>query len=244
MLFLLRKIRRKLLTENKVTTYVLYAVGEIFLVVIGILIAVSIDDWNENKKLETLELNTLQEIKSNLQQTLHNFSDDTAFNNQTIRNYRLIETYVLEDKAYDSDLDTAIASITLFSSPFAVSSAYVSLQNRGMELIKNSTLRSRIQLFYDAELTSLQVDVDKSEWSLNDNVVDAYFSKNFRYVNNGSLFAAKPNDFELLKRDPEFLNILSWLIRTRLKGIKYYMNTMASIQLLIQEIDAELLARN
>lgn len=55
MLFLLRQIRRKLLTENKITTYLLYAMGEIILVVIGILIAVSIDDWNEariNKKKE------------------------------------------------------------------------------------------------------------------------------------------------------------------------------------------------
>ena len=56
MLFLLRKIRRKLLTDNKVTTYMLYAVGEIILVVVGILIAVSIDDLNEkhtnNKRVE------------------------------------------------------------------------------------------------------------------------------------------------------------------------------------------------
>jgi hypothetical protein len=244
MLFLLRNIRRKMLTSNKVMTYLLYAIGEIFLVVVGILIAVNIDDWNEDKKMESLELQSLQEIKSNLELTLHNFIDDTVFNNQTIRNYRLIETYVLEDRAYDVSLDSAIASITLFSSPFAVSSAYVSLQNRGMELIKNTTLRSRIQLFYDAELASLQVDVDKSEWSLNDNVVDAYFGKHFRYVNEGSLFAARPNDFEYLKRDPEFLNLMNWLIRTRLKGIKYYTKTMASIQLLINDIDAELLSRN
>lgn len=48
MLFLLRQIRRKLLTDNKITTYLLYAVGEIFLVVVGILIAISIDDWRES----------------------------------------------------------------------------------------------------------------------------------------------------------------------------------------------------
>jgi hypothetical protein len=49
MLFLLRNIRRKLMKENKITTYLLYAIGEIFLVVVGILIAVSIDDWNEDR---------------------------------------------------------------------------------------------------------------------------------------------------------------------------------------------------
>jgi len=43
MLFLLRQIRRKLMTENKFTTYLLYAIGEIILVVVGILIAVQIN---------------------------------------------------------------------------------------------------------------------------------------------------------------------------------------------------------
>ena len=46
-----RKIRQQLLTENKVSKYLIYAIGEIVLVVIGILIAVSINNWNENRKL-------------------------------------------------------------------------------------------------------------------------------------------------------------------------------------------------
>ena len=50
MLFLLRKIRRKLMEKNKFTTYLLYAIGEIVLVVIGILIAVSINNWNQQLK--------------------------------------------------------------------------------------------------------------------------------------------------------------------------------------------------
>jgi hypothetical protein len=50
MLFLLRKIGGKTI-QKKIADYLLYTIGEIVLVVIGILIAVSIDDWNsENKK--------------------------------------------------------------------------------------------------------------------------------------------------------------------------------------------------
>ncbi|NER15062.1 hypothetical protein GWK08_16530 [Leptobacterium flavescens] len=45
-----RKIRSKLLSENKITKYLIYAVGEIFLVVIGILIAIQVNNWNENRK--------------------------------------------------------------------------------------------------------------------------------------------------------------------------------------------------
>ncbi|MEH6779908.1 DUF6090 family protein, partial [Maribacter arcticus] len=45
-----RRIRQQLLTENKFSKYLLYAIGEIILVVIGILIALSINNWNENRK--------------------------------------------------------------------------------------------------------------------------------------------------------------------------------------------------
>ena len=45
-----RKIRQKLLVENRFNKYLLYAIGEIVLVVIGILIALQINNWNENRK--------------------------------------------------------------------------------------------------------------------------------------------------------------------------------------------------
>jgi hypothetical protein len=67
MLFLLRKIRRKLISpDNKALTYLLYAIGEIVLVVLGILIAVSIDDWNKQKEREVLVRSTLEQVKLDL----------------------------------------------------------------------------------------------------------------------------------------------------------------------------------
>ncbi|GMQ25458.1 hypothetical protein Aoki45_21400 [Algoriphagus sp. oki45] len=50
MISLFRKIRQKLLQQNRVTRYLAYAVGEIVLVVIGILIALQINTWNEQRK--------------------------------------------------------------------------------------------------------------------------------------------------------------------------------------------------
>ncbi|MET6990807.1 DUF6090 family protein [Sediminicola arcticus] len=67
-----RKIRQKMLTENKFSKYLLYAIGEIILVVIGILIALSINNWNENKKSENQLNNIYNEVESNLKSDLSN----------------------------------------------------------------------------------------------------------------------------------------------------------------------------
>jgi len=69
MLHLLRNIHRKLLSQdNKVLSYSLYAIGEIFLVVVGILIAVQIDDWSEERKLKKKEDEYYCKLLEDLQQ--------------------------------------------------------------------------------------------------------------------------------------------------------------------------------
>lgn len=55
MISFFRKIRQKLLSQNRVTRYLAYAVGEIFLVVIGILIALQVNNWNEGRKEKARE---------------------------------------------------------------------------------------------------------------------------------------------------------------------------------------------
>ncbi|MEA1786157.1 DUF6090 family protein [Arenibacter sp. GZD96] len=100
-----RKIRQKLLTENKYGKYLTYAFGEIILVVIGILIALQINNWNENRKdfieekailenlLENLNLSKIQseqlifeenQLKLNLIQILRIDSNDTSVNTKII----------------------------------------------------------------------------------------------------------------------------------------------------------------
>jgi hypothetical protein len=59
-----RRIRQQLLSENKFSKYLIYAIGEIFLVVIGILIALQINNWNQQRiqnKNEQLALKNLKQ---------------------------------------------------------------------------------------------------------------------------------------------------------------------------------------
>jgi hypothetical protein len=63
-----RKIRQNLIKENKVGKYLLYAIGEIVLVVIGILIALQINTWNEDRKQSTSEDEFITSVKNDLKQ--------------------------------------------------------------------------------------------------------------------------------------------------------------------------------
>ena len=73
-----RNIRKKLAAENKFMPYTRYAIGEIFLVVIGILIALSINNWNESNKENQILNGHLETILENL-------------NNNKVQLYELIE---------------------------------------------------------------------------------------------------------------------------------------------------------
>jgi len=75
-----RHIRKSLMEQNKIRTYLLYAIGEILLVVIGIPIALQVNNWNEQRKLDRLELNLLNEIRLNLQDSKAEIESTIQYN--------------------------------------------------------------------------------------------------------------------------------------------------------------------
>jgi hypothetical protein len=70
-----RRIRRRLLSENKWKKYLLYAIGEIILVVIGILIALQINTWNNNRINQDKEQEYLIGLKNDLENQINMFDD-------------------------------------------------------------------------------------------------------------------------------------------------------------------------
>ncbi len=76
-----RRFRRQFLAENKFSKYLIYAIGEIVLVVIGILIALQINNWNENNKLEAKKQDYYQQL-------LEDLNKDKIFVNTTIAKFQ------------------------------------------------------------------------------------------------------------------------------------------------------------
>ena len=74
-----RKIRQNLLAENKFSKYLVYAIGEIILVVIGILIALSINNWNERQQRNRDELEYLKRLQKDIELSIERTQSGVQF---------------------------------------------------------------------------------------------------------------------------------------------------------------------
>ena len=230
MIKLFRKIRYELIEKNSTGKYLKYAIGEIILVVIGILIALSINNWNENRKLQNEELNLLADIKTNLISSYNNFKFNSESNQIAIIQYEKIEYYIENNLKYNVELDSAFGVFTFWSTPFITSSSYNTLQTKGINLIKNKDLRQEIVNMFEVDLKSLINDYEKSEWNLSQTVTP-FFSKHIKRLHKKSLVLSRPNDFEYLKQNKEFTNLLSMVIRQRKRGQVFFEDVKVDLNL-------------
>ena len=88
-----RKIRQTLLEKNRVSKYLIYAFGEIILVVIGILIALQINDWNENRKNSIAEQKLLNALLIEFESNLKILEENIKLNDNNIKNSLLLGEY-------------------------------------------------------------------------------------------------------------------------------------------------------
>ena len=113
-----RQIRHRLLTENRFSKYLLYAVGEIFLVVIGILIALQINNWNVSKENEQAVEEVLNSMLSDLDADINDF-------NRILLNYYhrkdSLIYLILNDKVTEDDYwNNTIPSIQAVEQNFGI----------------------------------------------------------------------------------------------------------------------------
>lgn len=239
MLTLLRKIRKSLINSGKARRYLVYAIGEILLVVIGILIALQINNWNENNKTQIEQLNLLASVKKSLIKSSNNIQDVIQRNKVSIESYEIILDH-LESGYADSDtLTQHFARITNWSSPFFDLSAYETLKNKGSEYVHNEKLRESIIQIFEQEMNTYVNDYDRAEWETSQSVVRPIFIKYFRTISYDPRLA-EPNDYERLRSNDEFENMLTYLMYLRHYGIRQGEQLLLKMEALISEISQEL----
>lgn len=214
MLRFFRTLRQRLLPENRFSKYLLYAVGEIVLIVIGILIALQIDSWNEGRKLKEQELKILKDFKTSL-------AKDSTYLAGTKRTYEIARNsidhliaYMDKDLPYADSLKYHFANITFDWGLQYDFSTYEVLKSADLRLISNDSLRSNIIWYYSlAEGLNLrlanrysQVIEDASK-----NLLSKHFDQMWEARAEDLQGEMIPIDYEALKKDIQFRYFLKTL---------------------------------
>ena len=140
-----RKIRKQLADDNKPLKYLRYAIGEIVLVVIGILIALQINNWNEKQKLDAKTqdyyLQLLDDLKNDIIFSKHNIEESSAY----------LKEYEIYTDSYNKDILTPIqvyeqiSELTLIATPLTFNTSTIeSLQSTGDIGLIPSNIRNRL----------------------------------------------------------------------------------------------------
>jgi len=231
------------LAEGKTTNYLKYGIGEIVLVVIGILIALQINNWNEDRKLRFQEIGLLKDIQADLKASLLAIDNTIETNEKTLYFNKIIAKYLEDDLQYQNVLDTAFGQITGWASPYLTFTAYETLKNKGLDLIQNNNLKKAIVNLYEFEFVYLEKDYDQSEWALAESITYPISNKYIRRDITSNSPLAKPIDYETLKKNDEFINMVHTIIRFRVNGIRFLNEVKIKLETLITEIDKELNSR-
>lgn len=147
MLRFFRQIRKTLMEQNKIRTYILYAIGEIALVMIGILLALQVNNWNEDRKMaiEEIEiLNILQEDLETAKAQSEEYIRAEELNRQTLKNILSADSLevVLNSEQTDSLFFNAIWTANY---RIPVISAYNDLKSAGKTgLISSQIIREQL----------------------------------------------------------------------------------------------------
>ena len=232
-----RKIRYKLMSENKTGKYFKYAIGEIVLVMIGILLALQVNDWNENRKISNIEQLLLRDLRTEIQSNIvaldetiksHNSSLDAIITlDSVITNLRQVNRplelgRLLKAHDYNSTYDPATGILN-------------SIINSGkLDYISNRELRYKL-----SSLNDIVFDTNESAHLFSE------MRSQFYWPLLGQLYERQPNGrfkFNRLKiiNSSEF-NWWTVLAKSsRIEGLTEENGLMKTLKEILELIDSEI----
>lgn len=230
---LFRKFRQNLVREGKLSKYMLYALGEILLVMIGILLAFQVDKWNDQRLNRIEELKLYTNLKGDLEQVRVDITGQNNYNGDHLKMFN----YALE-ASLSGDLekqDTLIATVPFlfnYSDFDQDGNIYETLVNSGdVKLLGNDKILKGIRrLEWRCQYINRMENI---HWDIILEYVASWASSNLNFaqmeaVNTRTLFSY------------EFQNLLLLLRRVMEEKQMIYKAVVAEIELITKEIDLEI----
>ena len=242
MIKIFRKIRQQLLIENKFSKYLIYAIGEIVLVVIGILIALSLNNWNQwqqQREKETIILNDLKEnLESNIQLLENEMKHIKRCNQSGELIYQLVKNENTNGLITPEDWHRALLN---GGNLILSQEGYESLKNNGFDIIINADLKKEIIfLFENVHLGLLR----SLQWGASVQADNDKFILEHFYVNNDDegnpIFGMIPRDYKNVIKNHYYFGLIDISRGQRSVYLELYAKVLKHNQRVLQLIKDEL----
>ena len=245
-----RKIRKKLSDDNNFLKYSRYATGEILLVVIGILIALQINNWNENRRLRKVEVKLLRELHNDLLVTLDELEMDIPSLENQMKVADQLILYAGDSNNRNDSPQQFLDSFGFFAwnvKMYPRTIAYQNLKSMGFDLFSNDSIRYMTADMFDRRLTRIELwenFVFNKEELLIEKMADhfiSYLYKEDSISDDGEpgRYLYAPERFTDLANNKSILNELANMQNNRQMQLYLYKDLKQVIVKLIRLIEEE-----
>ena len=244
MLTFFRRIRKGLLGDGAVSKYLLYAIGEILLVMIGILLALYVNNINEQRKQISKGFDVMREIQKNLESNSTQFQSEVDLELKVISSIDIVLSNVRETKTYHDSLNQHFHMAGYWPTSSWETSGYESLKKIGVESIKSEYLRNSIIELYEMRYPELSEIVRNSEgysYSTLIPVLSQLFIFEKSDVGQNYIdYEASPFDYDQVQKSEQLQGVLSFWRLVRVIGVQSRMKIIEENNQLIEQIKVEL----
>ena len=232
-----RKIRQKLIDEGNLKRYLIYAIGEILLVVIGILIALSINNKNQYKKDRILEIEILQEISNNIKVDFIDHQQNISNLTKMVNSSEIILHHLNDNLPYHDSLAYHFSWLAFGANFDAVKSGYELMLSKGVNIIRNDTIRQKISYLYGNRYTWLR-DFLKERQNLESRILRTDMMNKFKTFKITK--TAVPRNYDKLKSDDDFKVRLDQNAYSSEYTLDSYKDLIKEVNFLVENVEAEI----
>ena len=215
-----------------------YALGELFLIVLGILIALAISDWNDRRINRTQELALLSEVRAALRTDRAELERNLATVKRSVARIERLSRALKGGAPYEPAMDRQFGAAYGVHGINLNSTAYETVQSFGIQSISDWELRQGITRvfdhYYEQILTQRAIDTGVTL-----EVMRPYYLRNFRDLR--FLESATPIDYAQLVDDTYFHNLVDYRLAVlRSNQLSTYPEAIAEIDAVLALLDQEL----
>lgn len=237
MLKFFRKIRQSLLFDNKYTKYLLYAIGEIMLVTIGILIALEINNNNDQRKLRIKEIATLIDLNNDLEKNMNDLRQGINYNLDFKKGCEHIMSAIEKDDS--TSVNRYFGQFFNIHHPKFARGSYDNLTNSGINLISDKKIRDQIVYVFGQSLSFFDEGLFKRQYVYNQSVVLPMITKYF-YCNGDDYWELNPSNYKEMINDQEFYNMCSILKMYYGRDIRHFNEALREMRSLSADLKKEI----